>query len=85
MRKSFKMFWNDVCWSIDDVFEKYFEILAAIGVCIFIIVFSVASFCAPIIAVGRFNVTPWIFLSYFVLLPINIFLWLFVVRLREHI
>ena len=85
MRKSFKMFWNDICWSIDDVFEKYFEILAAAGVLIFIIIFSFASFFAPIIAVGRYNVTPWILASYLVLLPINIFLWLFMVRLREHI
>jgi hypothetical protein len=84
MRKSFKLFWNDVRWSIDDVFEKYFEILAAIGVCIFCIIFSIASFFAPLIAI-KYNVTPWILASYLVLLPINIFLWLFMVRLREHI
>ena len=84
MRKSFKMFWNDVCWSIDEVFENYFEILATIGVLIFCIIFSIASFAAPLIAL-KYHVTPWILTSYLVLLPINIFLWLFVVRLREHI
>ena len=84
MRKSFKMFWNDVCWSIDEVFENYFEILATIGVLIFCIIFSIASFAAPLIAL-KYHVTPWILTSYFVLLPINIFLWLFMVRLREHI
>lgn len=84
MRKSFKLFWNDVRWSIDDVFEKYFETLAAIGVCIFCIIFSIASFFAPLIAL-KYNVTPWILTSYLVLLPVNIFLWLFMVRLREHI
>lgn len=84
MKKSFKLFWQDICWSIDDVFEKYFEIMAAAGVLIFCIIFSIASFAAPLIAI-KFHMTPWILLSYFVLLPVNIFLWLFMVRLREHI
>lgn len=84
MRKSFKCFWVDVCWSINDVFEKYFEILAAAGVLIFIIIFSIASFFAPLFAI-KYGVTPWILASYLVLLPINIFLWLFMVCLREHI
>ena len=84
MRKSFKMFWNDVRWSIDDVFEKYFEIMAAAGVCVFCIIFSFASLFAPLIAI-KYNVTLWILASYLVLLPINIFLWLFMVRLHERI
>ena len=84
MRKSFRMFWNDVRWSIDEVFENYFEILAAIGMLVFCIIFSIASFFAPLIAI-KYNVTPWILASYLVLLPINILLWLFMVRLREHI
>ena len=84
MKKSFSMFWKDVCWSIDDVFEKYFAIMATIGVLIFVFIFSLASFFGPLFAVLN-NMSPWYLTSYLVLLPVNIFLWMFVVCLRERI
>lgn len=84
MKQTLIMFWKDICWSIDDVFERYFELLATIGMLIFTVIFSFASFLVPL-CVALNDKSPWILLSYLVLLPVNIFLWLFITCLREHI